>query len=145
MLSMNVQKQRRQVAQGRNRTRLIVDVDAVPLVLRNLPANYDFLIFAIQSEIFQRVTNVGFKYSFDNGARLSGAHHFRRGFGTGQQTESINDNRLSRTRFTGQEIESIAKVKFELVDKSEIPHPKKAQHTRRVISHRGLIFQWRRL
>ncbi len=61
---------------------------------------------------------------------FAGTDHFGRGFRAGQQTQGVDDNRLSGAGFAGKQVETGIEVKFELIDESKISDAKKPQHTR---------------
>ena len=91
--------------------------------------------FGIKAEPFKFGGDIGFKYGFDDRARLSGSNRIRRGFRAGDQAERIDDDGLAGAGFARQQIEGIFKVDFQVIDESEVSDSKKAQHTSPVIRH----------
>ena len=130
MLAMDVEKQRRQLTQCRNGAGLVIDVDAIPFVGRDLAADNDVAAFRIQSKSIEVGADVGFKNGFDDGAAFAGADHLAESFRTGKQSERVNDDGFSCAGLAGQEIETFFEVKLELIDQSKISNAKKPQHTR---------------
>src|SRR6266568_5698503 len=128
VLAENVQKQGRQFAQGGNGAGLIVDVDAIALVRRDLSPDNDRGSFRVQSEAVEAGLDIGFENGFNHGARFTGADHFRRSLRSGQKSERVNDDGLSGACFAGEEIKTFFEVKLELIDQSKISNAKKAQH-----------------
>src|SRR5262249_54763983 len=61
VLSMDVQNQRRQFAQSRNRRRLVVDVHPVPCVGRDLALDDDLVSFGVQPKTAEFSSGVGFE------------------------------------------------------------------------------------
>src|SRR5262249_9807387 len=118
MLTVNVQKQGRQFAQRGNSARLIVDVNAVSLVRRDFATDDDFISLGIQAELVEFALNIPIENRFDNRAGLSGPHHFGRSLGTRKQAESVHDHGFSGACLTRKEIETVAEVKFDLIDES---------------------------
>jgi len=130
VLAMDVEKGRSQFAQRRNGARLIVDVNPIPFIRRDLSPDNDLVAFGIESEAIEAGIDVCFKNGLDDGACLTGPDHFGRGFRAGQQSQGVDDNGLSGSGFAGKQVETGIEVKFELVDEGKISDAKKPQHTR---------------
>src|SRR5262249_45441982 len=130
VLAMDVQKQGSQLPQGRDGARLVINVDPVSFVRRNFTSNYNFVTFGIQTKTIERTLKIRLEDCFDDGTSLPRSHHFRRGFSSSKQSERVNDHRFSSARFARKKVETIAEVKFDLVDESKITNTKKPQHTR---------------
>src|SRR5207249_2133419 len=116
--------------QGGNGRRLIVDVDAIALVGRDLAPDDDLILFRIQSKTIQLAPHICFEDRLDHGAAFAATNHFSGSLGSRKQSERIDDDGFSGSGFTGQKIETFFEVKLELVDQSEISNAKKPQHTR---------------
>jgi len=130
VLSMDVQEQRGKIAQSRHCARLVIDEDTISFVRRDLPANDQFALLGIQTELFEFRAQIGLKNCFDNGSAFAGAHHLRRSFRAGKQAQSINDNGFSGSRFARKKIEAVLEMKFKVINESKISNAKKPQHTR---------------
>ena len=141
MLTVNVEEQRRKITQRGYRCGLVIDVDAIPFIGGNLPANDDIASFGIQPQALQSICQVCFENGFHNGSSFTGADHFSGSFGSSEESKCINDDGFSGACLAGKKIEAFFEVELKLINKSEISDAKKPQHTRAFISHRGLIFQ----
>jgi len=130
VLTMNIQKKWGQSTQRRNRTGLVVDVNPIPFVRRNLAPDDRFFTFGVESEPVEVGFDVRFKNSFDDGSCFPRPDHFGRGFGAGEQTKGVNDDGFSGAGLAGKQVETAIEVEFELVNESKISYAKKPQHTR---------------
>src|SRR5207237_423485 len=130
VLAMDVQQKWRQFTQCRDGAGLVINVNAIALVRRDLAADNDFVPFRVESEPVEIEFDVCFKNRFNDGSRFTCADHFRRGFRTGQQTEGIDDDGFAGAGLAGEQVKTGLEVKFELIDESKISYTKKSQHTR---------------
>src|SRR5262245_43070081 len=110
MLAVDIQQQRREFTESRHGARLIVDVDAIAFVGRNLTTNDEFAFFGVETEAIELVPETGFEDRFDDCAALSGTDHFRGGLRSRKQAESVDDDGFSGTCFAGEEIETFLKM-----------------------------------
>ena len=143
VLTMDVEQAWRQFAQRRYSARLVVDVNAISIVGRNLAADDDLGTFAVKTEAFEFGIDVGLEDGFDDGAVFAATDHFRRWLCEPASRPSASTMMdFPAPVSPDKRLKPSSKVKFELIDESEISNAKKTQHTRLgVISHRGLIFQ----
>ena len=74
---MDIEQGRRQFAQRRYGTGLVVDVDTIAIVGRNLAADDDLGTFAVKTEAFEFGIEVGLEDRFDDSAIFAAANHFR--------------------------------------------------------------------
>jgi hypothetical protein len=145
VLAVDVQQERRELAQNRDRRRLIVDVNPISLVRRDFTADDDFVRFGVKSEPLKFSAQIELEVRFNDRPAFAGADHFRRGLGSRKQAERVDDDGFSGSGLAGKEVKAFFEMKFQMIDESEISNANKSQHTRGVISHRGLIFQCRRI
>src|SRR5262249_11298845 len=130
VLPVNIQQERSQFTQSRHCSRLIVDVNAISVVRRNLAPNDEFRAFAIESKPIEVRTHIHFEDGFNDVPALSGANHSSGRLRSRQQSKSVHDDRFSGSGFAGKEIKTFFEMKFELIDEGKISDAKKPQHTR---------------
>src|SRR5262249_10816577 len=116
VLPMDIQQERSEFAQSRHCSRLIVDVNAISFVRRNLAPNDDFSAFGIEPEPVEVRSQIHIEDGFNDGAVFAGADHFGGSLRSGQQSEGVHDDRFSGSGFAGKEIKTFFEMKFELID-----------------------------
>src|SRR5262245_47441916 len=123
MLAVDVQQERRELAQSRHSAGLVVDVHAVAYVRRYFTADNELMVLhtlGVQAEPVEFDMQVRFEDGFDNRATLSGADHFRRRFRSCQECEGVNDDGFAGAGFARQEIKTFLEMKFEMIDEGEV-------------------------
>src|SRR5262249_54155525 len=67
VLAVDIQKPRRDFMKCRNGAGLIIDVDTIPFVGRDLAPDHDLVGLAVEAEAVQIASQVGFENGLDDG------------------------------------------------------------------------------
>ncbi len=134
-LRVNQRQLRRQQLEHGHGCRLVVYKHAALARRENLPAQDNLVAFRVDAVLFQNALSPGrgLKDAGDNGLIGPVPHYFHGGLTPHQQSQRIHQNRLTRTRFAGQQVQPWAKYGNRVINDSVVFSAQFNEHFRELL------------